>query len=792
MFLLTETRGIDMAKKPSGKAAIESETGILAEIVGIEVEEGAEPYSDDVPQIAETETEVESAQEPTEGELQQLWEQEAEGDEKSAEAEAKRLEEQRLQRVIAISSMVQEYINEAVQARESSGVEQRWREDMAYYYGNPELANQGLDVARLALAQSSAQAESTERQTRSRINVNITRPKTNAAFARLSDMLFPVDDRNFAIEPTPVPSLAPDQSPQNLVSGPGGQVMPADQVALKKTAMAKAAAELMQTEIDDNLVECDYNSEGRRMLFEAAMLGTGAVCGPNAAASKAFSWRKSAEGEWQKHCIEAIKPASRYVPLWNCYPDPAAGGHVPSMRYFVEADSMTSRDLRGLIGQPGYIDSSIRECLAERAGSLRRDRSERRIVEGSYQELPNQTYPIALVTCELSKGQVIDLAGDGACVCASDEERAEPVMATVMMCNGRAIKAFVNPTQTDLGYDLFHYEPVHGQPFGVGVPFLMRSPQKVVSAAWRMVMDNAAFTVGGQIVMDSRSVVPADGSNALYGGKLWHKIDDDARAVEDVFRVYNMDMHLGELEKIIALGMKFAEDETSLPSLLEGNRGAAPDTVGGMTLLMNSANVILKIMAKRFDDSVTKPHISRYYEWHMRHNPRDELKGDFQVRARGSSHLVIRDLERQSLVGFMQYAVNPMLARFFKDGGYHALRKVAEANHIDPDSVLVTKEEAVAMIQQQMQAAAQGQQSPDAVKLQIEQLRIADLKEQRQHEAQMRQMELEVAMMKLAADKEMTVEQVKAALAGKVMDNAAKKELQTNEAAIKAQMGSGL
>lgn len=740
-----------------------------------------------------------------------IWNEESD---ESREDESRAAEEAKSERVTAIGNSVRGMIEEAVQAKESSGVETRWREDLTYYYGSEDIAKKVTGVVDLALAGSAAKGATVERQTRSTINVNITRPKVNAAFARLSDMLLPVDDRNFSIEHTPVPDIPaavdPSQDPKRLVAGEGGTVMTAGEQRLKLTATAKAAAELMQKEIDDNLVECDYNAESRKMLFQAVCLGTGVMKGPVAANKTNSAWVKSeATGEWVEKIKTSIVPESQWCDIWNIYPDPAAGGIVRNMRYIVERDEYNTRMLRSLRDQPGYLTEHIDMCLKERPGSMRRTNSEKQIVQGSYLPKDNELYEVYIVSCELTRGDLADLGVEECCAKDGPEKddkdecwREEARNACVVVCNGRPIKAYLSPILSGgLGYDFFSYEPVHGQAFGLGVSFLMRSPQRVVSTAWRMVMDNAAYCVGGQVVFDGDGIEPVDGTMQLYGGKMWRKTAKlSGKAVEDAFRVYNMDMHLGDLEKIIALGMKFAEDETSLPSLMEGNKGAAPDTVGGMTLLMNSANVVLKVLAKRYDDDVTKPHIGRYNEWHMRHNPKTEIKGDFRVMARGSTHLVIRDLERQSLVGFMQYAVVPTLAPFFKTGGYPALRKVAEANHINPDDVLVSEEEApkvFAAMQQAAQAQAQaasGDKGSGAAQVAMQRLDFdrEDNELQRRHELELKRMDYELKIMEFADKKQMTIEAVRADLAKVVIQNTHDEKMQNNEIVVKNEKGSGI
>src|SRR3546814_5739656 len=71
-------------------------------------------------------------------------------------------------------------------------IESRWMEDLRQFHGIYEAGVQG------ALANDSE---------RSKVFVNLTRPKTLAWEARLTDLLFPADDRNYGIQPTPVPDL---------------------------------------------------------------------------------------------------------------------------------------------------------------------------------------------------------------------------------------------------------------------------------------------------------------------------------------------------------------------------------------------------------------------------------------------------------------------------------------------------------------------------------------------------------------------------------------------------------
>ena len=71
-------------------------------------------------------------------------------------------------------------------------IEQRWIDDLRQYHGRYKYE----------------QVASRKQSKRSRAFNNITRPKTNAWIAQMCDMLFPNDDKNYGIGPTPVPELS--------------------------------------------------------------------------------------------------------------------------------------------------------------------------------------------------------------------------------------------------------------------------------------------------------------------------------------------------------------------------------------------------------------------------------------------------------------------------------------------------------------------------------------------------------------------------------------------------------
>src|SRR5437868_7375253 len=189
-----------------------------------------------------------------------------------------------------------------VAARAAQGHDQRWAEDIRQYNGKDESNAAASNMMKSVQQGFPMTGAGNSVATRSTVFVQVTRQKTNAAAARLGDILLPTDERNFSVGPTPLPQMpsfvqVATQQPQGTGSGQPSQVAgdpkadpnaqlqmspidQATQMLLAKHAEAKKRADAMQQEIEDAFDECDYNAEIRKCIFNAAMLGTGVMKGP--------------------------------------------------------------------------------------------------------------------------------------------------------------------------------------------------------------------------------------------------------------------------------------------------------------------------------------------------------------------------------------------------------------------------------------------------------------------------------------------------------------------------------
>lgn len=640
--------------------------------------------------------------------------------------------------------------DEWVSARAAQGHDKRWAEDLDQYNGRDSANRAGAEMM-TSVEQGFPVTTNKAKPMRSTVFVQVTRQKTNALAARWQDIAAPNDERNFAVSPTPVPGLpsfvqlpaagapgaaqapgapspaggaTPDGAPP--IGGPqpaaGGMPAPVGagapsaegaapqltpvsagvQQLLDEQAEAKLRADRMQQEIADDFDQCDMTAEQRKIMFDAALFGAGVIKGPCVINRTRKAWTKRVDGmgnvTWSLEVLKELKPASFRIDSRYFFPDPQCGENVQNGRGAFELDKKTKKGVRDLGKQPGYIKSQLLKVLEQgpttgKARSIVGDQDERDLVPG---DLYEHWYYWGEVERE-------DLIAAGVEV---SEDELEVFSACIEMINSTVVRAYLNPLADGaLPYDVVPCERIPGSVWGYGVPYLMRAQQRVINAAWRMILDNAGISSGPQIVMKPGAIRPADGQNVLTARKIWYA-NDDVEDVRTAFTTFEFASHQAELAAIIDMADRLSDQETAVPMLAQGQQGSAPETVGGMQILMQGANVMLRRLVKQFDDYLIKPHVRRYYDYHMEYSEKEDLKGDFMVVALGSSTLVVRDIQNQAYQQLLTISQQPPYASLVNHKKLFV--KALEGWHLGQADVMNTDKE----IQDAAQRAAQ-QQQPD-------------------------------------------------------------------------------
>lgn len=604
--------------------------------------------------------------------------------------------------------------DEAVKYRLSSGIEQQWAEDQAYYEGEDDTARSAYYKGMTPNAPLISRPTSQTTRFKSNVFLNITRPYVETAASKVIEVLSPVDDRAFSVEISPIPfammqgqiiegtaiPVPPQQqqaqpqpaAPGAPLVGANGQPATPEQVQgeqAQKSAEDKlrVAAKGAEKWIDDKLQETGYNTELRRLVDEAARLGTGIMRGP--IPTVRYS-RKVEDGQYI--LIEEIVPESKCISVWNAYPDPACGDNIHNGQFFIERGRLTEKQVRELQGDPSYLASAIEKVLEEgpkqSAGMAGIDPPHESTDPAA------KTFSVWYYHGFLSVDDVVAMG----CSCGDVEGG---VAAVITIINDTPVKAHLAPMSAGrFPYDVMCWQRTAGSPWGIGIARQIRACQAILNATVRSMMENAGLSSGPQIILGRGSIIPADGKWEITPRKIWIlKPDADIPDVTKAFNAVQIPSIQQELLESVNFALKMAENVTGLPILLQGQQGptGVPETVGGMQILVANASSLLRRMARIFDDSITKPHVTAYYDWMMEFGEDDSIKGDFKIVPRGSSALVAKDMRNTFLMqAIPQMLANPAFgidpARYFK--------QVARLNGLEPEDVQFTEAELAIIMQQ--------------------------------------------------------------------------------------------
>ena len=722
--------------------------------------------------------------------------------------------EKREEQLQAFGTSMSHQRDEWIRSRYSYGVDKRWLEDEDQYNAKDNIAKQASQMM-TSVEQGYPVTTQMAKPHRSTVYIGLTRQKTNAAEARLADILLPTDDRNWGIQPTPVPTMmamgrdermAGDKDTgQPMVDPDTMQPLRMKDIARAAMKLAREKAKAMQTEIDDQLTECDYNGEMRKVIHNAARLGTGVIKGPIVMSRTRKAWQpfKDMEGNviHQLEIVQEMSPASYSIDPRNVWPDPGCGDNIHHGKGMYEREQLTVRQVRELSKQPGYMKDQLRKVLEE---GPKKSATFQELKDDDQRDVARDVYEKWEYWGEVDYD---DLKSAGLKM-DTEKDELKSISACVVMINNTVVKVYINPLEDgSLPYDFFVWEKVADSVWGYGIPYLMRAQQKVLNAAWRQMMDNAGVSSGPQIIIKAGAIQPADKQWQLSARKIWFATDD----VDDVrkaFTAVEFNSYQAELAAIIKMAMELADQETGVPAITQGEKGAAPDTVGGMQMLMNSANVVLRRLVKQFDDSIPRPHIRRYYDFNMMYNEDEEVKGDFTIDARGSSALLVRDIQNQAFLNLLAAGANPVYGVYLDT--QKLFEKALQAQHIDPAEVLKSEDE----LEKLKEAAAQPQQAEQDPALAVAQLRgeiemqkaqvqnqgdMAELQlrqqiAQQEHELRMTELAMtrEIEMLKMSNQQNISLETIKAKLAETAIKERGKKELYAAEQNLKMTMGSGI
>lgn len=580
--------------------------------------------------------------------------------------------------------------------------EERWLKDLRQYRGQYDP-----DV----LAQIGAN--------RSKSFVRKTRVKVKTVDSRVADLLFPAgSEKNWELDTTPVPNVSKEQKAiiaNQLTQMSQGQPVPKEVLDKVILDMAKQASKKMAKVIDDQLVEARYKDVAVKTIHSGHLYGTGVMKGPLVERKIRTTFIQTAKG-WEAKYESYVVPFVDYVPLWRFYPDMNATS-LDQCKYVYERHQMSKSDLVELSQRKSFNKTKIVNYIKshpEGEIKLRYYDNELRIIgeRTANQGNKQNTYEILERWGWIDGEKLKDIG-----VKVPEERVHETFFSNVwLLPNGEIIKAVLQPINgVTWPYHLYYFDKDETSIFGEGLSAIMRDDQTMLNAAVRMMLDNSAIASGPMLEVAPSLLANVDKMDEMYPWKVWFR--NTQQPGQPAVRAIELPSRLGDLAGMADRFENNADEVTAIPRYMSGENvnGGAAGTASGMSMLMGAANIVIKDLITAWDEGVTRPFITALYRWNMQFHKDNSIKGDFDVKARGTASLVAKEVRAQQLDNFAAQAANPMDAPFIKRDAL--LRQRAEAHEL---SDIVKTEDEVAAEQNSPQAQTQMQLAQAQAQLAIQ------------------------------------------------------------------------
>jgi len=562
---------------------------------------------------------------------------------------------------------------------------------------------------------------------KSRVFIKVTKTKTLAAYQQLESVMFANNKFPLTVDPTEMPEgvvadvnfdpAEPDQIKESEVDKAinpygfrgDGKDLPKGATArtlgdmlgplkdklkdidgLRKgigktpTAVtfspAMIAAKKMQKKIQDQLEESNASKHLRNTAFEMALFGTGVMKGPFAVDKEYPQWDD--EGNYDP--IIKTVPQVSHVSVWNFYPDPDAN-NMDEAQYIIERHKMSRSQLRQLKRRP-FFRSSVIDDAIELGENYNKESWEDDLSDYS-PEHGVERYEVleywGTVDVSLLEEQGVDIP--------SELSEVDELQANVWICNNKLLRMVINPFKpARIPYHAAPYELNPYSFFGVGIAENMDDTQTLMNGFMRMAVDNAVLSGNLLIEIDETNLVPGQ-DLSLYPGKVFRR--QGGAPGQAIFGTKFPNVS-GENLQLFDKARVLADESTGFPSFAHGQTGVqgVGRTASGISMLMGAAQGSIKSVVKNIDDYLLRPLGEGLFRFNMQFDFDPAIKGDLEVKARGTESLMANEVRSQRLTQFMQIAAQPSLAPFTRF--QYIIREIAKSLDLDPDKVTNNMDEA--------------------------------------------------------------------------------------------------
>lgn len=563
-------------------------------------------------------------------------------------------------------------------------------------------------------------------QGRSRSYPKITRVKCLSVLSRLMSLMFPGNERNWELKGSPSADMDPKDVQEAITDAQkrdkdaGAQPKPVnlDYVFTAIKALADKRAEDLSTLIDGQLEELgghqtlDYIQLNRKTIKSGIIFGVGMLEGPYAEETEKTTWSQDASGQPKPTKKKVYRPVFDWLRIWDFYPDMGAKDFATMDGYFTRK-VMSRAQVRKLADRPDFFPDIIKKFLEiTPQGNWRPQEFETELramgVKSNTNEQKTETskYEV-LVWHGNTSGSMLQLAG----VDVPPDRLADDIDAEIWLIGENVIKASLNPWKS-LGVEVktlhtFLFDEDDTSPVGQGLPVVMRDSQMAISAASRMLLDNASVICGPNLELNTDLLRPDQDLTSTSAYKMWYREGTGADAAQPAVKNIQIESHLTELQAVIELYKKFADEETFVGPATGGDTTQSASepmrTAAGASMIRGDAALPFKDIVRAFD-TFTQSVLYSLVQFNRLLNPDQTPEADYDIIARGATSLVAKEVRGLQI---------DQLAATLTDGEKQEIdmRKLAKTRLLvrDMGDLLVSDEESDRRMQASTASASQQQ-----------------------------------------------------------------------------------
>ena len=560
---------------------------------------------------------------------------------------------------------------------------------------------------------------------KSQVFIKVTKTKVLAAYGQITDVLFAGQRFPIGIEPTRIPEGVEEavhfdpKAPEELIDelsktygfeGDGRQIpagatedtmrdlyvgyMKDDLEPIEeklkpgygKTSTSQTinpaheASKKMEKLILDQLEESSASKHLRSTAFEMALFGTGILKGPFALEKEYANWND--DGEYSP-VIKTV-PKVENVSIWNFYPDSDAK-NMDECEYIIQRHRLSHSELRGLKKRPYFREDAIDDCINMGTNYVRK------WWETDLEDYRNSYNVDRFEILEYWGNIDKDMAEEAGLEVPDELKDSDTLQINCWVCHNIILRLVINPfTPKRIPYCASPYELNPYSFFGVGLAENMTDTQTLMNGFMRMAVDNAVLSGNLIFEIDETNLVPGQ-DLSLYPGKVFRRqggAPGQALFGTKYPNVSNENMMMFDKARQIA------DDATGIPSFSHGQTGVQGTgrTAAGISMLMGAAQLSIKSVVKNIDDYLLQPLGEAFYAFNMQFNYDPKVKGDLEVKSRGTESLMKNEVRSQRLLQLLQISNNPNLAAFVKMPV--VLRELAKSMDLDADKLINDEREA--------------------------------------------------------------------------------------------------